>query len=91
MTTPTATRDKPNYHLTLSDGVNTLGLISESALSIRRLPRGPGVERKAFVQQNWTSGRGHALPFSKDTSRFYDSGRLWSTSAGVTFHGPPFH
>jgi len=89
----TALGDQPGYDLMLEDGVNPpLGLLAggaggPAAGAIRRLPRGPGVERKAVQQNDWTGGRGSAR-FAADKSRFYDSGFAWTMTPGQALNGP---
>lgn len=88
MTVPIATGDKPGYHLTLSDGVNTVGFLgAEGVANLRRLPRGPGVERKSVAQRTWTGGRGNRL-LRDDARRFFDSSRMWTTVEGQAMQGP---
>src|SRR3990167_7966232 len=88
---PTASGPNPEYHLTLSDvpagGSTTVGLILQSLANLRRLPRGSGVERKNIRQQTWVGGRGAEL-FSRDTTRFADSGALWSMVPFQLTNGP---
>jgi len=86
---PSAAGRKPKYDITISDGTATLGLmVSGNALSaIRQLPRGPGVERKLAKQKDWSGGRGLER-FGADTSRFYDSGAVWSMVPGQALNGP---
>jgi len=89
---PSATGDQPGYDLTLSDGTATLGIMAGGAGgpavgAIRRLPRGPGVERKVVEQNDWTGGRGNAR-FSADRSRFYDASGVWSMVPGQVTSGP---
>jgi len=84
---PRATGYKSEYPVTLSDGVHTVGIMTQSKTGIRRLPRGAGVERKAIRQNNWTGGRGNER-FSTDTTRFYESTNLWSTVEGQICNGP---
>jgi hypothetical protein len=85
--------DQPGYDLTLEDGVNPpLGLLAGGAGgpapgAIRRLPRGPGVERKIAQQNEWGGGRGSAR-FAADKSRFYDSGFAWTMTPGQFIPAP---
>jgi len=89
----TALGDQPGYDLTLEDGVNPpLGLLAGGAAgsapgAIRRLPRGPGVERKAVQQNEWTGGRGNAR-HATDQSRFYDSAFAWTMTPGQVLPAP---
>lgn len=89
---PRASGANPQYHLKLTDGVQTVGIIASagkkpSVGAIRRFPRGPGVERKSAKQQTWIGGRGN-LRFATDTSRFADSGALVTTVPGQLISGP---
>lgn len=73
---------QPSHLVTLTDGSATVGLMAgtskkKSVQAIRRLPRGPGVERKAVRQTSWHGGRGNEI-FSRDTTRFFDSSSMWS-------------
>jgi hypothetical protein len=85
--------DQPGYDLTLEDGVNPpLGLLAGGAGgpapgAIRRLPRGPGVERKAVQANEWTGGRGNAR-HATDQSRFYDSAFAWTMTPGQVLPAP---
>ncbi len=89
----TALGDQPGYDLTLDDGVNPpLGILAGGAAgpapgAIRRLPRGPGVERKAVQQNEWTGGRGNAR-HATDQSRFYDSAFAWTMTPGQVLPAP---
>jgi hypothetical protein len=89
----TLTGDQPGYDLTLEDGVNPpLGLLAGGAAgpapgAIRRLPRGPGVERKAVQANDWTGGRGNAR-HATDQSRFYDSAFAWTMTPGQVLPAP---
>jgi hypothetical protein len=89
----TLTGDQPGYDLTLDDGVNPpLGLLAGGAAgpvpgAIRRLPRGPGVERKAVQANDWTGGRGNAR-HATDQSRFYDSAFAWTMTPGQVLPAP---
>lgn len=88
---PTATGKRPKYHVTLSDGTNTVGLMAvsggkPSTAAIRRFPRGPGVERKSIRQVSWHGGRG-ALRFSDDQTRYAD-GRAWTMVPGYAISAP---
>jgi len=89
----TALGDQPGYDLTLDDGVNPpLGLRAGGAGgpapgAIRRLPRGPGVERKAVQANDWTGGRGNAR-HATDQSRFYDSAFAWTMTPGQVLPAP---
>jgi hypothetical protein len=74
---PSASGLRPDVHLTLSDGAVTLGFILANISGLRQLPRGVGAERKSLSQKTWTGGRGNRR-YSEDTTRFYDSGFLWS-------------
>lgn len=87
--TPTATGKNPRYDLTLSDGTNTVGLMlaGESPRALRRLPRGPGAERKRVAQNDWTGGRGNER-LQTDASRFFDSSQLWTMTGGQMINGP---
>ena len=85
-----ATGSQPEYPLTLSDGVTTIGLRTPSNTAIRRLPRTVGVERKTVRQNNWTGGRGNDR-FATDTARFADSGNLWSMVTENAISGPPMN
>lgn len=85
-----ATGDKPEYPLTLSDGVTTIGLRTPGNTTIRRLPRTVGVERKTERQDNWNGGRGNDR-FSTDTSRFGDSLNLWTMVNQAAISGPLFN
>lgn len=89
---PVATGDQPTYDLTLSDGVSTVGFLAggergfaEGAL--RRLPRGPGAERKRALQRDWSSGRGSER-FAEDATRFFDSKAVWSMVPGQLLPAP---
>jgi hypothetical protein len=85
---PVATGLKPNYDLTITDGVNTVGFLTLGGRPdrVRRLPRGVGVERKTARQDDWTGGRGQEV--FKDPSRFYDSSAAWTLSTGRVLNGP---
>lgn len=89
---PRASGQNPQYHVKLTDGVNTVGILAAaggrpSVGAIRRFPRGPGVERKSVKQQTWIGGRGN-LRFATDTSRFADSGFVVTTVPGQLISGP---
>jgi len=84
-----ATGNQPQYVLTLSDGVNTVGLLTPDRAGIRRLPRSPGVERKHTTQRDWTGGMGKDRVV-EDTTRFYDSQSVWSMVSGQVCAGPMF-
>ncbi len=57
-----ATGLQPDVVLTLSDGTSTVGIMTPDRTGLRRLPRGPGVERKQAKQAMFTGGRGNARP-----------------------------
>lgn len=82
-----ATQPRPEFTVTLSDGVNTIGLMTSSKSGIRRLPRSPGAERKAIRQEDWTGGRGSDV-FRRDTTKFLDSINLNTTVEGHAMNGP---
>lgn len=86
----TAASDQAQYHLTLSDGVNTVGLMLRSEGALRRLPRSQGVERKVERQTTWAGGRG-ADRFVSDASRFSDSGFAWTMQHGYFYPAPLMH
>lgn len=85
-----ATGDNPQYPLTLSDGVTTIGLRTPNNTAIRRLPRTVGVERKTSRQDNWNGGRANDR-FETDTSKFGDSLNLWTMVAQSAISGPLFN
>jgi hypothetical protein len=85
--TAVATGEKAQHNITLSDGVATIGINLSNISGIRQLPRGVGVERKSLVSEGWTGGRGNKL-FSKDKTKFYDSGWLWTLNDGYVFNAP---
>lgn len=85
-----ATGDKPEYPLTLSDGVTTIGLRTPSNTQIRRLPRTVGVERKAARQDTWNGGRGNDRA-ATDTTKFGDSLNLWTMVDQSAISGPLFN
>ncbi len=82
-----ATQPLPEFVVTLSDGVNTIGLMTSNKSGIRRLPRSPGAERKAIRQEDWTGGRGSDV-FRRDTTKFLDSINLHTTVEGHAMNGP---
>jgi hypothetical protein len=86
---------RPRYQVTLSDGVNTVGIMAHtadkpSARAIRRLPRGPGVERKSIVQSTFMGGRG-GYRFANDNTRISDAGAAWTMVDGFWISGPLPH
>jgi hypothetical protein len=85
---PVATGLKPNYDLTITDGVNTVGFLTLGGRPdrVRRLPRGVGVERKVIKQNDWSGGRGQEM--FKDPSRYMDGSGLWPMVAGQLTAGP---
>lgn len=82
-----ATQPWPEFTVTLSDGVSTIGLMTANKSGIRRLPRSPGAERKAIRQEDWTGGRGSDV-FRRDTSKFLDSINLNTSVDGYAMNGP---
>lgn len=85
---PSASGPRPQYPWTLSDGENTIGLMHAGDLpAIQRVPRTAGVERKQARQTSWHGGRGNEV-FNRDTTRFYDSGALWSMVKEQLTPGP---
>ncbi len=83
-----ATGLQPDVVLTLSDGTSTVGIMTPDRTGLRRLPRGPGVERKQAKQAMFTGGRGNAR-FSQDATRFYDS-MAWTMIDGQVILPPLF-
>lgn len=79
--------DEPSYHVLIHDQVSMVGIKLEDVTHFRRLPRGPGAERKSVVQQTWAGGRGNQR-MSTDMSRCYDLGWLWSMVEGQLMSGP---
>jgi hypothetical protein len=75
--------------VTLTDGVNTVGIMTNNRTNVRRMPRGTGVERKAARQMTWGGGRGLDR-FATDTTRFSDSKNLWTMVSGWAMSGPLF-
>jgi len=82
-----ATQPLPEFTVTLSDGVSTIGLMTSSKSGVRRLPRSPGAERKAIRQEDWTGGRGSDL-YRRDTTKYLDSINLHTTVDGHAMNGP---
>lgn len=87
--------NRPKYQVTISDGVSTVGIMSHTAdtpsvRAIRRLPRGPGVERKQIVQSSFSGGRG-GFRFATDTTRIADAGAAWTMVDGYWISGPLPH
>jgi hypothetical protein len=84
--TAVASGEKPNYHVTLSDGVTTIGLLLDNIGGIRQLPRGSGVARQSLAQNTWDGGRG-GVSFGSDKTRYYD-GLAFSLLEGYLFNPP---
>lgn len=89
---PSATGLRPGYQVTISDGSNIVGVMAHTAdtpspRAIRRLPQGPGVERKSIVQNTFMGGRG-GYRLASDSTKFYDSQSAWTMVDGYAISGP---
>jgi hypothetical protein len=90
---PTATGERPNYDVTLSDGISTVGfLLKEGAGALQRVPTGKGVERVVVGQSDFRAGRGvmgrEAETLAGEFEGFHDSRDLWTMTEGKAAIGP---